>query len=206
MDASGALGLACASELTPVRALLRRRPGAAAVSSFMRRLRRLLHGLALLSTGLAVQAQELPEYRLKAAFLYNFALLTEWPAPVGNVLNLCVHGRDPFGAEVDALQGKKVGSRSIAVLRVTGRDNLQNCQILFIAAPSIEALPKLLDSLHDSPVLTVADSAEAIRRGVAINMAVGQSRISFEINLKAVRDARLVLSSKLLRLATEVYP
>ncbi|MEO5770743.1 MAG: YfiR family protein [Burkholderiaceae bacterium] len=189
-----------------MRALLRRRPDAAATPSCARRLRRLLQALALLSTGLAVQAQELPEYRLKAAFLYNFALLTEWPATAGTVLNLCVHGRDPFGAEVDALQGKMVGSRSIAVLRVTGRDNLQKCQILFIAAPSIEALPKLLESLHDSPVLTVADSADAARRGVAINMAVGQSRISFEVNLKVARDARLVLSSKLLRLATEVYP
>ena len=35
-------------------------------------------------------------------------------------------------------------------------------------------------------------------------MAVSQNKISFEANLKAARAAKLNLSSKLLRLATEV--
>jgi len=53
--------------------------------------------------------------------------------------------------------------------------------------------------------LTVADSMGAARAGVALNMVEVRNKITFEANLLAVRAARLKLSSKLLRLATEVY-
>jgi YfiR/HmsC-like len=149
-------------------------------------------------------ADDLPEYRLKAAFLYNFALFTEWPAAVGGTLQLCVFGTDPFGAELDGLHGKAVGERSIAVQRKTGIDGLKGCQIVFIAPAAAAQLPKVLDALEGQTVLTVADNAGAARQGVALNMAVSRNKVSFEANLKAARAARLNLSSKLLRLATEV--
>ena len=167
-------------------------------------------GAALGSTGLLgfaplARADDLPEYRLKAAFLYNFALFTEWPAEVGSTLNLCVHGSDPFGRELDALAGKAVGVRSLAVQRKGNSEPLKGCHIVFIAAPAIASLPRVLDELRDTPALTVADTPGAARQGVALNMAVAQNRIAFEANLQAARAAHLNLSSKLLRLATEVH-
>ena len=151
------------------------------------------------------RADDLPEYRLKAAFLYNFALFTEWPAEVGSTLNLCIHGSDPFGKELDALAGKAVGARSLAVQRKGSSEPLKACHIVFIAAPAIASLPRVLDELRDTPALTVADTPGAARQGVALNMAVVQNRIAFEANLQAARAAHLNLSSKLLRLATEVH-
>ena len=147
-------------------------------------------------------SEELPEYRLKAAFLYNFALYTEWPADVGPTLNLCIYGDDPFGAEVDALNGKKVGSRSIAVQRV-GRESLGGCQMVFVAQSVLASATRVLEPLRNGAVLTVADSTEPARKSVALNMAMGEAKISFEVNLKALAP-RLALSSKLLRLAREV--
>ena len=160
---------------------------------------------SLLSFVPSARAEELPEYRLKVAFLYNFALFTEWPAEVGGTLNLCIHGADSFGNEIDALQGKAVGARSISVQRRGGNDPLKGCHVVFIATSAIGSLPRVLDELRGSPVLTVADSPGAARAGVALNMAVVQNRIAFEANLQAARAARLNLSSKLLRLATEVH-
>jgi hypothetical protein len=43
-----------------------------------------------------------------------------------------------------------------------------------------------------------------MRRGAMLNMNVSQGKVSFEANLAAARAAQLSLSSKLLRLATEV--
>ena len=47
-----------------------------------------------------------PEYKIKAAFLYNFAKLTDWPANAFSTtqspLVIGVLGRDPFGALLDA--------------------------------------------------------------------------------------------------------
>jgi hypothetical protein len=152
-----------------------------------------------------VSGQDLPEYRLKAAFLYNFALFTEWPADVGPTLGLCILGPDPFGKEIDGLQGKAVGGRSIVLHRKPGSSALAGCHLVFVAAPVIASVPRVLEAVQGSPVLIVADSPGAARQGVALNMAVAQNRITFEANLAAARAARLTLSSKLLRLATEVH-
>jgi len=170
--------------------------------------RTLAHALGvstLLLSAWVTWADELPEYRLKAAFLYNFALFTEWPAEVGSTVTLCIHGNDPFGKEIDGLNGKAVGGRSIAVRRDVHLQALPECQIVFVATSAAGDLPRVLDELRDKPVLTVADSQGAGRRGVVLNMAVAQNKITFEANLQAARAVRLNLSSKLLRLATEVF-
>ena len=160
--------------------------------------------LALLCCMASARAEEFPEYRLKAAFLFNFMVYTEWPAEGGNTLNLCIYGTDPFGREIDGLQGKAVGSRSVAVLRRAAGESLDVCQVVFISSAAIDALPRVLASVRGRPVLTVADSAGAAHQGVALNMNVQQGRISFEANLAAARSGRLNLSSKLLRLSAEV--
>ena len=160
--------------------------------------------LAVLSLAPAARADDLPEYRLKAAFLYNFALFTEWPAEVGTPLNVCIHGPDPFGKDIDELQGKAVGARSIAVQRKAVAESLAGCQVVYVAPQAIAGLPRVLDGVRGRAVLTVADSAGAARQGVMLNMAVAQNRIAFEANLQAARAAGLNLSSKLLRLATDV--
>jgi hypothetical protein len=161
--------------------------------------------LGLLWFAGAARAAELPEYRLKAAFLYNFALYTEWPVEVGGALTLCIHGQDPFGSDIDELHGKAAGTRVIAVQRKAMGASLGGCQIVFIAASAMPSLARVLEGLRGQAVLTVADSPGAGRQGVMINMAVAQDKITFEADLRAARAARLDLSSKLLRLATEVH-
>ena len=159
---------------------------------------------ALASFSPRALSDELPEYRLKAAFLYNFALFTDWPSDVGPTLNLCIYGHDPFGPEIDGLEGKAVGDRHIAVHRSTTLESLRVCQVVFVAASPAGGLPRVIASLRDAAVLTVADSPGAVDQGAALNMSVVNGRITFEANLEAARSAKLNLSSKLLRLATEV--
>jgi hypothetical protein len=173
------------------------------LSTFSSVLRAALLAL-LLMLPQVVGADSLAEYRLKAAFLYNFISFTEWPAGTGNTLNLCVYGPDPFGEDLDKLQGKSVAGRSLAVRRTNSVNALGSCQIVFITRPMIDNLPGALEGLS-SPVLTVADSPGAARRGVAINMGTEQSRVYFEANLGAARSNGVNLSSKLLHLAKEVY-
>lgn len=167
-------------------------------------LRVLVSTLALLCCASQAVADNLAEYRIKAAFLVNFASFTEWPAEVGSTLNLCVYGPDPFGAELDRFKGRNVGGRSLTVMRVNSVDMLENCQVVFITRPAIDNLLRVLDTLSSKPVLTVADSPGAMRQGVALNMGTRESKVTFEANLAAARGNGLNLSSKLLTLASEV--
>lgn len=161
--------------------------------------------VALCATaGPALAQDQTTEYRLKAAFLYNFAVFTEWPVDVGPTLRLCIHGVDPFGTEADALAGKPVGGRSLGVQRRVGLEALPSCHVVFVSASAMAQLPRIVDAVRGLPVLLVADSPGAAHQGVALNMALVQGRVAFEANVEAARSARLVLSAKMLRLASEV--
>ena len=161
--------------------------------------------LALICWVSLARAEGMAEYTLKAAFLYNFVAFTKWPAEVGSPLNVCVYGPDPFGQDLDnKIQGQSVNGRSLAVKRITSVDGLGNCQIVFISRPVIGNLPRVLDSLHNKPVLTVADSPGAILEGVVLNMDTNMGKVTFKANLLAAQGNGLSLSSNLLRLATEV--
>jgi hypothetical protein len=144
------------------------------------------------------------ELALKVAFVYNFALFTEWPTEVGSTLNLCILGQDLFGRAIDELQGKAVGARSLNVQRKAAGESVKNCQITFISAAAITQLPRVLDDARSHPMLTIADSPGAARHGATLNLTLNRNKISFEANLLAASAAQVKLSSKLLRLATEV--
>lgn len=146
-----------------------------------------------------------PEYALKAAVLYNFALFTEWPEALGQHLVMCVLGSEAFGPELDALSGERVGKRTLVVRRISRMDPLVECNLVFIANKAQGALSGVLSALAGRPVLTVAESRDAVDAGVGINLGLDGARLRFEINLKVVRSAGLELSSKLLRLAAEVH-
>ena len=173
--------------------------------SWIKRMSRICLLVGLASSGAWARSADLTEYQLKAAFLYNFAVFTEWPADVGPSLNLCILGPDPFGEEINELAGKAVGNRTLAIQRKNIGESLRACQMVYISAQAFRNLTKVLDEVRDRPILTVADTAGAARQGVALNMAVHQNRITFEASQVAARANRLTLSSKLLRLATEVY-
>jgi hypothetical protein len=162
-------------------------------------------GLCLaFAPGLRAAQAELAEYQVKAAYLYNFIAFTEWPATVGAELTLCVYGPDPFGADIDALDGKNVGGRRLVVTRVTTVEALDSCQVVFLTRDVMSNLPRILDRLRDNTTLTIADTPGAVRDGVGINMLDDVDRIAFEVNLEAVHGQGLNLSFQLLRLATEV--
>jgi len=147
---------------------------------------------------------ELPEYQVKAAFLYNFASFTSWPAEVGDTLNLCVYGQDPFGANLDALQDRKLGHRQLKVWRKKSLSRLYNCQIIFITRLASGNIPQVLKKLADKPILIIADTPGAGRQGVTLNMVKVEGRISFEANLRNSQPSGLRISAKLLSLATTV--
>ena len=158
------------------------------------------------SSNVLANTNELSEYQLKAAFIYNFAVFTEWPADVGSRLYLCILGPDSFGEDINDLKGKSVGSRTLLVQRRTSNQAVNGCDIVFITAQATRSLPRILEEVRARPVLTIAEQPGAARQGVMLNLAVFRNRVTFEANQSVARASRLTLSSKLLRLATEVHP
>lgn len=153
------------------------------------------------------QAEDLSEYRLKTAFLYNFAIYTSWPGNItANEFTICIYGEDMFGKHLDHLLQKKVNGRSIRIQRTDDTKDLKDCQIVYISRSSVPDLKTILGSLSGKPVLTVADSPGSGLQGIALNMALEDGKVTFEANLTAARNASLNFSSQLLRFASAIHP
>ncbi len=166
---------------------------------------RLLLSLGLLMHTPMAVGEALPEFRLKAAFIYNFIAFTEWPDTIGNTINLCIHGHSPLDKEIDALNGRFANDQEIFTQKQIEIKRLQECQVIFIATTAIGNLPHIVDHLQASPTLIITDSKNAIRQGATINMSVKNEKIIFDANLEAARLSGLKLSSKLLGLAHKVF-
>ncbi|MER0203032.1 MAG: YfiR family protein [Nitrosomonas sp.] len=151
------------------------------------------------------KADNILEYQVKAAFIYNFIAFTQWPDTTGSAINLCVYGEDYFGSEIDKLQNKPVDKRHIRVVRTAIPEKLVDCQVIFFSKSVIGSLPNFLSNLPARPILTLADSPDAITHGIMINMNLVNEKIVFEINLEIARKSKLDISSKLLQLAVKVH-
>ena len=170
-------------------------------------------------------AESVQEYELKTAYLYNFALFTLWPQDwspeTGNSMSICTIGQDQFGPALDQLQGRKVREKRLIVHRAVSLEEAHTCHVLYIAVSEQENMAKIYETLRNSSVLTVtdfnaalpmrsmistpSDSAEIMPTKGIINMTVENQRLVFEVDTTGARQARLVMSSKLLHLAKRVY-
>jgi hypothetical protein len=149
------------------------------------------------------------EYRIKAAFLYNFIKFVEWPADrfadEGTPIILCVIGKDPFGTTLeDTVAGKIVKGRHIGIRRIDNVDDLDACHLLFVGSSERERLWQIVASSHGANVLTVGDMDDFVEFGGIINLTKSADKIRFQINLAAAKKAQLKLDLKLLKLASSV--
>lgn len=150
-------------------------------------------------------SRSFPEYLIKAAYLYKFALFTDWPEsaftdPVAP-LRVCVLGKDPFGPTLETIVGRKVGDRQVVTSYYAGVEGVERCHVLFISRSKKKRLAGILGHLQNRPLLIVADTPNFVQAGGIINFTIVEKQIRFEINARVAERAGLKLSSKLLRMA-----
>ena len=163
-----------------------------------------------LSSGAALPAPPAtPAHDLKAVFLFNFARFVEWPADAfadrATPFTIGILGDDLVGASLENIvDGESVHGRKLIARRYASIDKVEPCHILFVGASQSKHLDRVLGKLEKRSVLTVGDGRDfTARRGVIAFETLDQ-RLKLRINVAAASDARLTISSKLLRQATIV--
>jgi hypothetical protein len=151
----------------------------------------------------AMASAAVPEYLMKATYLYNFMVFSEWPASdtlmPSAPLNLCVLGPDNFGNALDRLAGKSANGHRIDIVRLSGLGNLRKCHLLFVTEHEAPNMQAIQTAIGDAAVLTVADTPVA--SGAAILLALDGKRLVFDVNMQRVKKVGVNLSSKVLQLA-----
>lgn len=157
-----------------------------------------LLGLALAALPLALPAQVVAEAELKAAFIYNFALFTEWPPGAldgdGPFL-ICIAPGSPLRGALARLAGQALHGRRLALLPVAGAVwSEPRCHLAVLDGG---APPESRRGL-----MTVANGEAPA--GAVITLTLQDEHLRFDVDADAARRAGLTLSSKLLRLARTV--
>jgi hypothetical protein len=164
----------------------------------------LLAALLLLASAPAA-TQRAPGPVLTAAFLYNFATFSQWPADVlapGQRLLMCVVGdasiADALG---QTITGQVIEGHELTVSVLHGEDSAAGCHLLYVGASQVARSARLLLGVKAAAVFTVSDADGFAESGGVAQLIVDNDRMRFAINVASARRRRLNISSKLLSLA-----
>jgi len=146
------------------------------------------------------------EYRVKAAFLFNFARFVEWPPESfqnpHEPIAICVLGHDPFGRSLeDTVAGREIEGRSLFVRHISSPKEVAECHVLFIDSVEKKRASPVLAAIATPGVLTVGEADGAPSGGMIITFILEGGKIRFAINTAAAAREKLRFSSRLLSLA-----
>jgi hypothetical protein len=148
------------------------------------------------------------EYQLKAAFVYHFTQMVEWPAdamgPGTSPVVLCTMEDGEYQSALNsAAGGKQIGAHPIQVRSLHNSDP-RTCNVLVISGKDKKRTQAILEATKDAPILTVGDSEDFASSGGIIAFFVEDNKIRFDVNLYAAQHTNLKISSRLLLLARNV--
>jgi hypothetical protein len=173
---------------------------------------------------LAQSAGTPSETQVEAAYLVNFLRYTEWPArsfdsPEAPYV-IAVVGDAAVADSVRAVASAaaSINGRAIEVRWIPGARGsrvapfdseqdretllqLRRSHLVFFHASAGAVPSQALSDLWGQPVLTVSDVPEFTRAGGMLGLVRSSGHIVFEANPTAIRNARLMLSAKVLKLA-----
>jgi len=157
-------------------------------------------------TNVQAQVGTTAEYKFKAIFLYNFLQFVDWPqssfreqsSPI--VVN--VLGNDMLGNLLEeTVKNDTVKGHPVVVQQLATIEDSAACHVLFISRSEEKNLKTILRKIKGKSILAVSETDGFAQMGGTINFYFEGNKLRFEINLESARDADLVVSSKLIRLA-----
>ncbi|MFT7462780.1 MAG: hypothetical protein ACI9EF_001122, partial [Pseudohongiellaceae bacterium] len=145
-----------------------------------------------------------------AAFLYNFALFTEWPEGTfsddDSAIVFVVLGEDPFGSILDkTIAGKTIHGRPLIVRRHREISEVTDCHILYVSQSEQKRLKDIFSKITGKHMFSVSEIEGFSSGGGTARFLIKNSRVSLEINTDTAAREQLSISSKLLKLATLVH-
>jgi hypothetical protein len=136
--------------------------------------------------------------------VYNLTKYVIWPQTKHTLLIGLVGETDTGAAMKAILDGKSSDGRIIRVLVNPGDSVLSGCDLVYITSGLTSGESRIVTMIRGLPILTVGEDRSFPMRGGMVGLVRSADRIEIEVNLEALRAARLKMSSRVLDLATIV--
>jgi hypothetical protein len=164
----------------------------------------------LLVTTVVLAQDPTREYKIKAAYLYNFGRYIEWPDSAfresASTFVIGVMQSDPIGADLDSIAAaKRIAGRNITVRRFSTAEEVTRCHILFLPRTAgDEVVKSIVSRFAGQHTLFVGEADSFLENGGVIGFVIQQNNVRVMIALKAAERENLKISSKLLQVAQVV--
>lgn len=161
----------------------------------------------LFLAGPTVDSQSASEYRVKAAYLYNFAKLAEWPPDTFSTstspIVFCIFGGDNDFLPVlrTTLGNKSIGAHSMAVKAVSSPSEMDSCTLLFFRASQSGRVAGVIRGMARSSILLVGEDSGFLNNGGMINLVLKDGKVRFEVNSLALDRANIRFDASFLSMA-----
>jgi uncharacterized protein DUF4154 len=149
------------------------------------------------------------EYRIKAAFLFNFVRFTKWPdSALGkkeDPITILVVGKDRFGDHLTkTFKDKQLHERDVVISHVKEVPKEPKAHLIFASALTHKDELKLIERCEGKPVLLVGDHSGFAKLGACANFYLDEKHVRFDVNTDELKRAKLTMSSQILKLANIV--
>ncbi len=159
---------------------------------------------ALLCFGLLkpLYAKPVDKQSLLAALTLNLARFTTWPDLVNPILNVCVIGNNVVQASFSNLNVKTINGKQVRFLNRSRLRPLEHCQVIYFGDLKKNLVRQALISIMGQNALTIGEGVEFLKAGGMVSLEQQGGKMQLNINLSAVQQTGLVVSSRILNLAT----
>jgi hypothetical protein len=108
----------------------------------------------------------------------------------------------PLADELRAATGNiKKGKHTIRIRELTGTDDSDECDILFIPSFKSKNLPSILSILENRSTLIVTNKFDMTKLGSGVNFILDNGKIRYEINTKSIEKRGMKISSEIKNMA-----
>jgi TonB family protein len=160
----------------------------------------------LLATPTA-RGQSASEYQVKAAYLYNFAKLAEWPdngfsTPTSPIVFCVLGGDDDFVAMLrNTLRNKSINAHSLVAKALSSPSETDSCTLLFLRGSEKSRVPGVISGVKKSSTLLVGEDSSFLKNGGMINLVLKEGKVRFEVNSLALDRADIRFDTSFLNMA-----
>ncbi len=150
----------------------------------------------------SLYAKPIDKQSVLAALTLNLARFTTWPDSDNPVLNVCVIGNNVVQTSFSNLNVKTINGKKVQLLNRSRLRPLEHCQVIFFGDLKKNLAKRALIDIVGQDTLTIGEGIDFLKAGGMVALEQQRGKMQLNINLPVVQQTGLVVSSRILNLAT----
>ncbi len=148
-------------------------------------------------------------YKINAAYIYNFTKYIEWPAEITKTGNFVIGiiGNSPVYDELTSIaKQRKIGTKNIEVRQIKPED-AKFCHVVVVSNSSCNVLKQLSELTKSKPILVITEKESCAYKNACISLFLDEDndyKTKFQLNRAITESHQLKISSQLTTLAVMV--